>query len=289
MPHMSVEDEQLLYNNWMRTGGTGTMDDWRTLGRPLYYTRRELTPPPETPPETPSGPGLFRCHYCGANFGTVAELADHYRTAHPMPPGGGGGGGGVTPGITPVEPPVAPPYISPVMPPVGSPEYAPWIEETTGMPQAGYMAGLGLYGKAYQTPYQQYQAGMYDPLHFLWQMQAPMEMGGFGGYNPTQYLSQFAPQYGQNPFSMYAMARSTLGDVFGMRPEQRAGMPGAEYGGGLAQLLGLGLRQQLGPGAGWLQGRIPSERTQWMAQYPMQQGPSFLDYIRSKYNLAQYF
>lgn len=272
---------------------TGSITEWSRHVQEVTNTRWHLTtspvttPPPPTPPTpppppeptpppppTPSPTGLFDCPYCGLRFSSAAELARHLETAHPTLPGGGGAGGGGT----------QMPYTPSTTFPVGSPQ---WTEETYG-PQAGYMAGLGLYGKGYQSPYQQYQAGMYDPLNLLWQMQAPMAMAGMPGYAPTQYLSQFATPFAEDPFSMYAMARGTLGDVMGMAPEQRAGMPGAEYGGGIAQLLGLGLRQQLGPGAAWLQGRVPAERTQWQAQYPQQQGPTFLDYIRQKYNLGQW-
>ncbi len=269
---------------------TGSITEWSGHVQEVTNTRWHLTtspvtppvtPPPPPPPEptpptppppTPSPTGLFDCPYCGLRFSSTTDLATHLSTAHPTLPGGGGVGQGGTQMTTGY------------MPPVGSPQ---WTEETYG-PQAGYLSGLGLYGKGYQSPYQQYQAGMYDPLNLLWQMQAPMAMAGQPGYQPTQYLSQFAPQYAEDPFSMYAMARGTLRDVMGMAPEQRAGMPGAEYGGGIAQLLGLGLRQQLGPGAEWLQGRVPAERTQWMAQYPQQLGPTFLDYIKQKYNLGQW-
>ena len=38
-------DEELLYANWLRTGGTGSIEYWRSIGSPLYYT------PPEPEPE----------------------------------------------------------------------------------------------------------------------------------------------------------------------------------------------------------------------------------------------
>ncbi len=37
--------EELLYANWQRTGGLGSMSYWRSIGSPLYYT-----PPPEPEP-----------------------------------------------------------------------------------------------------------------------------------------------------------------------------------------------------------------------------------------------
>ncbi len=39
-------DEELLYANWQRTGGTGTMTYWRSIGSPLYYS-----PPAEPEPD----------------------------------------------------------------------------------------------------------------------------------------------------------------------------------------------------------------------------------------------
>ena len=38
-------DEELVYANWVRTGGTGSFAEWQALGGPLFYT-----PPPEEPP-----------------------------------------------------------------------------------------------------------------------------------------------------------------------------------------------------------------------------------------------
>jgi len=38
-------DEELIYANWLRTGGTGSIEYWRSIGSPLYYT------PPEPEPE----------------------------------------------------------------------------------------------------------------------------------------------------------------------------------------------------------------------------------------------
>ena len=38
-------DEELIYANWLRTGGTGSISYWRSIGSPLYYTA------PYTPPE----------------------------------------------------------------------------------------------------------------------------------------------------------------------------------------------------------------------------------------------
>ncbi len=43
--------EELVYANWLRTGGTGSMAYWRSLDSPLFYT-----PPPEPEPEPPVVP-----------------------------------------------------------------------------------------------------------------------------------------------------------------------------------------------------------------------------------------
>ena len=37
-PEPEPTDEELLYANWIRSGGTGSMADWRSLGSPLFYT-----------------------------------------------------------------------------------------------------------------------------------------------------------------------------------------------------------------------------------------------------------
>ncbi|MBA7700479.1 hypothetical protein ES703_109193 [subsurface metagenome] len=40
-------DEELIYANWLRTGGTGSIEYWRSIGSPLYYTPPEPEPEPE--------------------------------------------------------------------------------------------------------------------------------------------------------------------------------------------------------------------------------------------------
>ncbi len=48
-PEPTPTDEELIYANWLRTGGTGTIEYWRSIGSPLYYT-----PEPEPEPQYPS-------------------------------------------------------------------------------------------------------------------------------------------------------------------------------------------------------------------------------------------
>lgn len=169
---------------------------------------------------------------------------------------------------------------------VGSPE---WMEEVYG-PRAGYMTGLGLFGKQGRSPYQSYQERMYDPLSRLYDLSSQFTAGGVGGYEPGGFMGQWGQPYAENPFAMYAQARGMMGDVMGMAPEQRAGFGLQGPTAALQDLLGMGLRQQIGlPGASWLSGRLPQEQESWVAQHPQGQGPNFMDYIKAKYNLGQYF
>lgn len=170
----------------------------------------------------------------------------------------------------------------------GSPQ---WMEEVYG-PQAGYMTGLGLFGKQGRSPYQSYQERLYDPLTRLYDLSSQFTAGGVGGYNPGGFMGQWGQPYAENPFAMYAQARGMMGDVMGMAPEQRAGFGLQGPTAALQDLLGMGLRQQIGlPGASWLSGRLPQEQESWVAQYPQQGAgaPNFMDYLREKYNLGQYF
>ncbi len=169
---------------------------------------------------------------------------------------------------------------------VGSPE---WMEEVYG-PRAGYMTGLGLYGKQGRTPFQSYQERLYDPLSRLYDLSSQFAAGGVSDTTPGGFMGQWGQPFAQNPFAMYAQARGMMGNVMGMAPEQRAsfGLQGPTPA--LQDLMGMGLRQELGlPGAQWLSGRLPQEQEAWVSQYPQQQGPNFLDYVTQKYNLGRFF
>ncbi len=169
---------------------------------------------------------------------------------------------------------------------VGSPQ---WMEEVYG-PRAGYMTGLGMYGKQGRTPYQSYQERLYDPLSRMYDLSSQFTAGGVPGYEPGGFMGQWGQPYAENPFAMYAQARGMMGDVMGMAPEQRAGFGLQGPTAALQDLMGMGLRQQVGlPGAQWLSGRLPQEQESWVSQYPQGQGPSFLDYVTNKYNLGRYF
>lgn len=236
-----------------------------------------------TEPVTPPG-GLFACPYCGAQFGSTAGLAAHLSAEHPNLPGGVGD---MTTGFDPYAPMQASPYAP------GSPE---WMEERYAGPGdpygrwAGFGTALGLYGRQQLAPYERYMVGQQPQLESLYNILG--RWGGVGGqpeYAPGMF-SQWAPQYAQNPFAMYGMARGMLGDVFGMTPEQ-SGM--AYGGGGIGNLLQMALRPQLGKqAAGWMGQQMPIAQEQWQQQYPgwVAGGgqPTFIDYIKEKYKLGEY-
>ena len=52
-PEPIPTDEELIYANWLRTGGTGSISYWRSIGSPLYYTPPKPEPAPEE--EAPAG------------------------------------------------------------------------------------------------------------------------------------------------------------------------------------------------------------------------------------------
>lgn len=170
---------------------------------------------------------------------------------------------------------------------VGSPQF---MEETYGR-WPGFGTALGLYGRQYLSPYEQYMAGQQPSLEALYDIGGRMgTAGGFPQYAPGGMFSQWAPQYAQNPFAMYALARSMMGSAAGMTPEQRAVAEIPAGGADLSSLLQMALRTQLGKGtAGWIAGKMPAEQQAWTAQYPQQQGPSFLDYVMQKYGLSRFF
>jgi len=157
-------------------------------------------------------------------------------------------------------------------------------------PYRGYMSHMGLLGKEYLTPYQQHQASRYPMLQQLYGLQSGLHMRGQGYEAPGGFLGGWAQPHAQNPFGMYGMAKGMLGDVVGMTPETRQEMGYGATGADFQNLLGMGMRSDLGlQGSGWLAGRIPAEQEKWQAQYPEQQGPTFMDYLVGKYNLGQYF
>lgn len=276
----------------LKEGDTWTNQDgeWTVINGKWELTSPIMpgTEPPTTEPPTEFPAGLFVCPYCQAHFSSMADLAAHLTAAHSggesqnpwlnyLGEGRGGLAGAAmgTAGMNPWLP--------------GSSQF---MEEEYGR-WPGFGTELGLFGRQYLSPHEQYQAGLQPGLETLYDVGGRMSTaGGFSQYAPGGMFSQWAPQYAQDPFAMYGLARGMMGNVFGMTPEQRAGAD-IGYGtapGDISDLMAMGLRTQLGKGtAGWLAGKMPTEQQSWLSQYPQQQGPSFLDYIREKYNLGQYF
>ncbi len=229
--------------------------------------------------------GLFECPYDGQRFSTMAELAAHLLQAHPTQPGGyqttGIGGTPMTTGTQWGQ------YA------LGSPEY--WEEKGGWGYPAAYKQALGLTGRTTLAPHEEYLAGMYEPLAALGGMQGALaQMPGYQNQfaAPGPYMTQWMQPYTQSPSAMYGLAQQLLGQTLGMpfaEREQIPGMTGTDIGG----LLGMGLRPQLGPGAQWLAGRVPAEMETWQQQYPEWMAgagqPSFLGYLKEKYNLGRYF
>lgn len=173
----------------------------------------------------------------------------------------------------------------------GSPRF---MEERYGR-WPGFGTAMGLFGRSHLAPSEQYTAGLEPQLGALYDISGRLGTApGMGGYSPQGMFSEWAPSYARNPFSMYAQARGMLGSAFGMTPEARS-TAGVGYGSGaIDELLRSGLRTQLGKStSGWLAGQLPSAEQSWLAQYPEQGpgtgAPSFLDYVKQKYNLGQYF
>jgi len=175
--------------------------------------------------------------------------------------------------------------------PVGSPE---WMEERYGR-GAGFGTALGTYGRQYLSPFEEYLAGRHQLLDPLYDISTRMgTAGGFGQYLPGGMYSQWAPQYARNPFEMYGLAKSMMGNVFGMTPEQRATTGITAGGQDFGSLLEMALRTSLGKRtAGWMAEQVPGAYQSWVSEYPgwTAEGgePSFLNYLKQKYNLGQFF
>lgn len=65
--------EELIYANWLRTGGSGSISYWRSIGSPLYYTPTE--------PE----PTVYYCPYCGGKAYSQAAIDAHVAAVHEVP------------------------------------------------------------------------------------------------------------------------------------------------------------------------------------------------------------
>lgn len=165
-------------------------------------------------------------------------------------------------------------------------------------PFTQYLKRVGLGAGNYWNPAQRYLAGLYEPLRGLFEMQQPL---GAALGQRTPYWGDFMSKYLGQPRNVWQQYANLLGGLFGMTPESRGewgfsfepqygefgeqsyeGMPLSF----LQNLVTGGLTPSLGRiGAGWLAQRLPYMQTQWELAGPEQ---TFLDYIRSKYNLGQW-
>jgi len=187
----------------------------------------------------------------------------------------------------------------------------PQLTEDIYDPFTAYLQRLGLGTQNYFNPAQQYQIGQFDPLQNMYNIRGRMAtLPGNQGMAPgyfSDWMNQFTPNPnqggGMNSYygTMYPQAQNLMRQIFNTGQEGRAQAGTVyepTYSGGertgsgniaeLQQLIQTALRGQLGrPGANWLAGNLPAEQQRWAGQQ-VAQGPqgTFLDYIRSKYNLG---
>lgn len=175
--------------------------------------------------------------------------------------------------------------------PVGTPSWYAWRND----PYMAYKSMMGFRGRDYLAPNERYQLEQYNPLKMLFDVGQTMSFSHpQTGMMNQPYFHEWAPSYAQNPFAMYGLAKNMMGDVFSMTPEKRGSYGLGEGEGNIGQLLQMGLRRSMGGAASsWLGGRVPLERQLWGEKYPEWapggEQPSFLDYLKNKYNLGQYF
>uniref|UniRef100_A0A6H2A0P8 Uncharacterized protein n=1 Tax=viral metagenome TaxID=1070528 RepID=A0A6H2A0P8_9ZZZZ len=182
-------------------------------------------------------------------------------------------------------------------------------------PYTAYLQQIGIGGRQYLNPAEQYQRGLYDPLQTMYGLQQRYQLlPGAGVPAPGGSFVDYASQFGGDRAAVGQRARQLLNALYSTNPtargeegfayEPRFGETGAGQGviaaggvegveGGdineLMELLQLGMRAKMGArGAGYISGRLPREQQIWTSQQagatPSNQ--SFLDYLRQKYNLS---
>uniref|UniRef100_A0A6M3KLW5 Uncharacterized protein n=1 Tax=viral metagenome TaxID=1070528 RepID=A0A6M3KLW5_9ZZZZ len=177
--------------------------------------------------------------------------------------------------------------------PIGSPEWWEMVqmERNPNNPDysTGYMKALGLMGRQQLNPWEQYQANAYGDLSNLWGQGNTMAAMGYGGMKTDPFMANWGAQMAQDPSQMYGYARNMLNNVMGMTPDQRGqvGMMGGE--GNFADVLRMGLQSTMGgAAASSLAKQVPILQQQYLAENPQSKGPSFIDYLRTKYNLDEW-
>jgi len=224
----------------------------------------------------------------------MSHRSDEIRLA-----GGGGAGGGTPVGTTPV---------SNVMGDGGGAAAggggvvggggAPVSEVYS--PFTAYMNRMGLGGRNYLNPAEQYRASFAQPTENLWRIQDLMAGAGTAmGVYPTEGFEAYLNTVLQ-PTALRSRAAQLLGTLFQATPEQRAANPEFNFSfepppgrpqsserdiGYLQELVRTALGGRMAPIAiGYLQEGIPKLQNIWQQQVAAGQTSSpFLDWFRSRY------
>lgn len=195
-------------------------------------------------------------------------------------------------------------------PPGGSPPAAqgPLTDlqnvEATYDPYTAFLQQIGIGGRTYLNPAEQYKQSLVQPIDVLKSLQEKMGMALMGA-PAAQSFTDYASPFLNAPGNIYSKARELWGTLMGQSPTRR-GEGGFAYEptygfddkgervrttGNIQELQALlklaggspfGMR-----GSTWLSKRLPEEQQKWVSTQAAGQGTgeSFLDYIRSRYNI----
>lgn len=151
-------------------------------------------------------------------------------------------------------------------------------------PEEMYRQGMGIPQQGYMNPWQKYLMNRYEPVSYLNRLQ--QSIGGALGQPPA---TPYEDIYAQNlPIGgRYAEAGNLWSQLGGMTGTQRetAGIGAEDY----ANILGMAMRPTYGRyGAQIAQQAVPGYQQEY-ERISREQGaapaPTFLDYLRMKYNL----
>jgi len=178
-------------------------------------------------------------------------------------------------------------------------------------PFTAFLQMLGLGGKSYYTPQEQYEIGQYRPLENLYNLQGRMagvepayapgttpgsenpfvdfltKLSGQGQTASTQAVKVLTSILGWNP-EQREQAEVTYNPSQGVTEEGNIGMATNNLD-ELQALIREALRGTLGrPGANWLASQLGGQQKQFWQQQALGGGSSFLDYLKQKYNLGSF-
>lgn len=178
-------------------------------------------------------------------------------------------------------------------------------------PYTAYLERLGIGGKQFYNPAEQYQEALFDPFYSLYGTEARLQGPGGVMQDPTKQSATFTDFLTRIGGGLAGLTQGALGQmksIFGATPEQKltmgyepgqyeAGSSGEARGGmdpgQLAELQGLmryGLRPSAGIlGSGYAAGRLPQAQqayySQKAAMQPSALNTSFLDWLRKNWGL----